>query len=105
MEKQAVKDIKLRKGMSSDDLIKEFYKSGGFTAKKVAVGVDILKNMIKDRDCVKFLSFPACICSTGTRGVIRELLEKIVIPSHPLRLSNKGRARIYLLSVRNTEEN
>jgi len=76
MKKQAVKDIQLRKGMSSNDLIKELYGSGGFTAKKVAVGVDILENMIKEKKCVRFLSFPACIISTGTRGIIKELLKR-----------------------------
>lgn len=73
---KAVKDIKLRKGMSSNELVKELYESGGFSAKKVAVGVDILEKMINEKDCVKFLSFPACIVSTGTRGVIKELLKR-----------------------------
>lgn len=73
---KAVKDIQLRKGMSSNELVKELYESGGFSAKKVAVGVDILENMVKEKDCVKFLSFPACICATGTRGVVKELLKR-----------------------------
>jgi len=76
MKEKPVKDIQLKKGMNSNDLIKEFYESGGFSAKKVAIGVDIIEKMIKQKDCVKFLSFPACICSTGTRGVIKELLKR-----------------------------
>ena len=32
--------------------------------------------MIKEKNCLKILSFPACICSTGTRGVIKELLKR-----------------------------
>ena len=32
--------------------------------------------MVNEKDCVKFLSFPACIISTGTRGVIKELLKR-----------------------------
>ena len=76
MKKKAVRDIQLEKGMNSDELIKELYESGGFTAKKVATGVDILENMIKEKDYVRFLSFPACIISTGTRGVIKELLKR-----------------------------
>lgn len=75
MKQEIVKDIKLKKNMKTNDLIKELYQSGGFTAKKLAIGVDILENMIKDKTCVKFLSFPACIVSTGTRGVIKELLK------------------------------
>ena len=71
-----VKDIELKKGMDANHLVKELYESGGFTAKKLAQGVDIIENMVKEKDCVKFLSFPACIISTGTRGVIKDLLKK-----------------------------
>jgi len=76
MKRKVVKDIQLKKGMNANELIKELYEAGGFSAKKVAQGVDIIENMIKEKDCVRFLSFPACICSTGTRGVIKELLKR-----------------------------
>jgi deoxyhypusine synthase len=76
MEKIPVKDIVLKKGMNSNDLVKELFDSGGFTAKDVAEGVNILEDMIKEKNCMKFLSFPACIISTGTRGVIKELLKR-----------------------------
>ena len=76
MKGQVVRDIQLRKGMNSNELIKELYDSGGFTAKKVATGVDILETMMDEKNCTKFLSFPACIISTGTRGVIKELLKR-----------------------------
>jgi deoxyhypusine synthase len=76
MKKQPVQDIELTKTMTTNQLIKALYKSGGFSAKKVADGVDILEHMVKEKNCVKFLSFPACIISTGTRGVIKELLKR-----------------------------
>jgi len=76
MKDKPVKDIQIKKGMNSDQLIHELKKSGGFTAKKLAIGVDIVEKMIKEKNCVKFLSFPACIISTGTRGVIKELLKR-----------------------------
>ncbi len=76
MKEKPVRDIQLKKGMNSNELMKELYDSGGFSAKKVAVGVDIIEKMVKEKDCIKFLSFPACICSTGTRGVIKELLKR-----------------------------
>ena len=75
MNKEPVEDISITDSTSLNKLIKELYKSGGFTAKKAAVGVDILEKMIKEKDCVRFLSFPACICSTGTRGVIKDMLK------------------------------
>jgi deoxyhypusine synthase len=76
MKKQPVQDIELTKNMTTNQLIKVLYNSGGFSAKKVADGVDILEHMVKEKNCVKFLSFPACIISTGTRGVIKELLKR-----------------------------
>jgi deoxyhypusine synthase len=76
MKKQPVKDIHLKKGMSTNHLVKEMYHSGGFSAKNVALGVDVLERMMKDTSCVKFLSFPACIVSTGTRGIIKEVLKR-----------------------------
>lgn len=76
MQRQPVKDISCLKNMTTNQLINSLYDSGGFTAKKVADGVDILEKMIKEKNCVKFLSFPACIISTGTRGIIKELLKR-----------------------------
>jgi len=79
MKYKPVKDIELKKEMNSNDLVKELYESGGFTAKKVGIGVDILENMIEEKNCVKFLSFPACIISTGTRGIIKELIKRKLV--------------------------
>ncbi len=75
MKKLIVEDIKLKNNNTTDELISQFYNSGGFTAKKVATGLNIIEKMLKEKNCVKFLSFPACICSTGTRGVIKDLLK------------------------------
>jgi len=76
MKKQPVRDIVYVKNMTANQLVSAFAKSGGFTSKKVADGVDILQHMISEKSCVKFLSFPACIISTGTRGIIKELLKR-----------------------------
>ena len=73
---RTVKDIVLSESMTIKELVNQFYESGGFTAKKVAVGVEILKDMLNEKNCVKFLSFPACIIATGTRGVVKELVKR-----------------------------
>jgi deoxyhypusine synthase len=73
MEK--VKDFEVTKGISADNLIKQMKASGGFTAKNLAIGVDILEEMLRNKDSLNFLSFPACIIATGTRGIIREMLK------------------------------
>jgi hypothetical protein len=69
-----VQDIKVEKGMTVDELIKQMSMAGGFTAQKLADSVDIIENMMKDKDCLKILSFPACIMATGTRGIIVDMV-------------------------------
>src|SRR5439155_12251337 len=48
---------------------------GGFTAKEIAVGVDILCTMFRNRSCTTFLSFPAALMATGVRCILRGLVE------------------------------
>jgi deoxyhypusine synthase len=71
-----VRDIRLKEVESIDELVRNLGDAGGFTAKKMAEGADILDRMTKNPDCVTFLSFPACIIATGLRGVIKELVQR-----------------------------
>lgn len=71
-----VKDIKVRKGMTVDEMIKAMGRSGGFTAPKLADAVSIAERMMRKEGCLKILSFPACIMATGTRGVIVEMVRR-----------------------------
>ncbi|MEM2987618.1 MAG: deoxyhypusine synthase [Candidatus Bathyarchaeia archaeon] len=71
-----VKDFEIFKGASADALIRQMLESGGFTAKNIATGVDILEAMLKEQKILNFLSFPACIIATGTRGVIRDMVKR-----------------------------
>ena len=70
-----VQDIKIEKGMTVNYLMKQMSMAGGFTAQKLADSVDVIENMMKDKDCLKILSFPACIMATGTRGVIVDMVK------------------------------
>jgi deoxyhypusine synthase len=79
MLKDSVEDYDFYKGMSVDDLIFQMEKAWGFTAGKLALAVRILENMIKDKNCVKFLSFTGNLVATGTRGVFRELVKKKLV--------------------------
>ncbi|MCL5068241.1 MAG: deoxyhypusine synthase [Thaumarchaeota archaeon] len=71
-----VRDIRIGEDSSVSDIVSEMGSSGGFQARYFADCVDILESMCRDKDCVKFLSFPAAIISTGTRGVIKELVKR-----------------------------
>ena len=70
-----VKDIKVKKGMSVNDLVEMMGESGGFTSQKLADATDIVEKMFKNKDCLRILSFPACIMATGTRGVIVDMVK------------------------------
>ena len=71
-----VKDFEIGKEMRVKSLVEQMGESGGFTAKELATGVEILSEVMQDRECLKFLSFPADIIATGTRGIIRDLVRK-----------------------------
>lgn len=64
-------DIQTKK-QTINEMIRQMSISGGFSAKHLATSVDILEEMERDKKCLKFLSFPACITATGTRGVIKD---------------------------------
>ncbi|HEB47199.1 MAG TPA: deoxyhypusine synthase [Candidatus Pacearchaeota archaeon] len=70
-----VKDINIKEGETIKNLVKQMHDSGGFMAKNLAVSVDILNEFIHEKDCLRFLSFPADIISTGTRGVIKDMVK------------------------------
>ncbi len=77
--KAPVKDYDFSKELSVDELVLQMNAAWGFTAGKLATGVNIMEAMIKDKECVKFFSFTADIVATGTRGVIRELVKRRLV--------------------------
>lgn len=79
MLKDIVEDYELSKDMSVKALVLQMEKAWGFTAGKLAMGGKILDMMIRDAACMKFLSFPANIVATGTRGVLKELVRRKLV--------------------------
>jgi deoxyhypusine synthase len=79
MPKEPVEDYDFSKKMSVDELVAQMEKAWGFTAGKLAVGVRILENMVKDKKCVKFLSFTGNLVATGTRGALKELVKRKLV--------------------------
>ena len=76
---EPVKDITITKGMAASELVRQMNLGGGFTARDIRTASDIFSDMQKDGQCVKFLSFPACIISTGLRGVIKDLVKNRMV--------------------------
>lgn len=74
-----VKDIKVGSGLTVDGLIRMMGESGGFTAQKLADATDVIEDMVSKEGCLRILSFPACIMSTGTRGVIVDMVRNDLV--------------------------
>jgi deoxyhypusine synthase len=77
--KRPVKDVRIDGKMSVDELMVQLKQSGGFTGRKLPEAVDIVEKMVRKDGCTTFLSFPACIMATGTRGVIVELVKRKLV--------------------------
>jgi deoxyhypusine synthase len=72
---EPVKDISINEGISIDKIFEKMSKSGGFESRNLADGLSVLTEMIKDEECVNFLSFVGAIISTGLRGIIKDMIE------------------------------
>ena len=76
MAKRPVRDIRARDLTTPDGILRAYDAAQGFSAKEVSRAADILETMFRDREGTVFLSFPADIVSTGTRGIIHELIQR-----------------------------
>jgi len=70
-----VKDYSIETSCIST-IFKNMADSGGFQSRNLSDGVNILLRMQNDPKCTKFLSFVGALISTGTRGIIRDMLRK-----------------------------
>lgn len=75
---EPVEDVDIE-GTTFSDLARQMAQSGGFSAKKFGVGVNILNDLRKEKDCLTFLSIPAAPMATGLRGVIRHLVKNKMV--------------------------
>ena len=73
---EKVEDIEISNTTTFNSLIKSFENAGGFTNKEFHKGLSILQEMQNDDTCTKFLSFPASIVATGTRGILKEMIKR-----------------------------
>ncbi len=78
-QKEPVEDYVFSEEMSVNELVSQMEKAWGFTAGKLAVGLNILEKMVKDKTCVKFISFTGNLVASGTRGALKELVKKKLV--------------------------
>ena len=75
---EPVKDYDFSAMGDITSLIDQMSKAGGFTATKLAFARDILRDSISKvgpEGILNWISFPACLCATGTRGFFLEALK------------------------------
>ncbi len=77
--RRKVEDIDLSRARGLAGLVSQMDAGGGFTAKKIADAVGILRTMFRRPACLTFLSFPAALMATGVRGVLRTLVERKLV--------------------------
>ena len=70
-----VKDIAIDSRTSIEGIFQEMSESGGFESVNLSDGLDILTEMISDKQCLRFVSFVAAVVSTGLRGVIKDMIK------------------------------
>jgi deoxyhypusine synthase len=70
-----IRDYNIEKG-DLKEVTNQMSKSGGFESVNLTDGITILKKMIAEPNCTKFLSFVGAIISTGVRGIIKDMIKK-----------------------------
>ncbi|WP_428326721.1 deoxyhypusine synthase [Nitrosopumilus sp.] len=70
-----VKDIEIDSNTSIEKIFEELSQSGGFESVNLSAGVEILSEMISDKQCLRFISFVGAVVSTGLRGILRDMLK------------------------------
>jgi len=71
-----VKHIKIVKEMKVNDLVKEMSNSGVMQAGKLALAVDILEEMIKDKECKLFLGVAGALVPGGMKQILIDMLNE-----------------------------
>lgn len=72
--RSAVRDYDIV-GFELDSILRGMSESGGFESRNLADGIDILRRMMSEKNCTKFLSFVGALVSTGARGIVRDMIK------------------------------
>lgn len=75
-EAMPVADMSITADTEIGQIIRNMSKAGGFEAVNLAAGLDILNRMIRDTQCLRFVSFVGATISTGLRGIVRDMIKR-----------------------------
>ena len=70
-----VEDYSINPKTSINQVLKNMTDSGGFEGRHLANGVEILKKMLNEKNCTRFISFVGALMSTGNRGIVRDMIK------------------------------
>lgn len=70
-----VKQLKISENTKIDELINSL-KDTGFNAKRLALACKIYKEMVDDKDCVKFFGLAGALVPAGMRGIIHDFIKE-----------------------------
>ena len=70
-----VQDYSINPKTSINQFLKNMTDSGGFEGRHLANGVEILKKMLNEKNCTRFISFVGALMSTGNRGIVRDMIK------------------------------
>ena len=73
---EKVRDVRLRPSEELVSLVDQMHAAGGFMGRHLSEVAKICTEMVDDPDCTKYLSFPAALVATGTRGVIVDMIRE-----------------------------
>jgi len=73
---EEVKDLDISEKDSLETIIEKMGEMGGFQGRYLSEAAKVLEEMILNKEVLKFISFPACIISTGLRGIIKEMVKR-----------------------------
>lgn len=72
---KSIDDYSINRNTSLNQILVNMAHSGGFEGRHLANGIGILKKMMSEKNCTRFLSFVGALVSTGNRGIIRDMLK------------------------------
>ncbi|TFG29536.1 MAG: deoxyhypusine synthase [Promethearchaeota archaeon] len=70
-----VKQFKIKKDIDIIEIINNL-KQTGFNAKRLALVCEIYKEMVDDKDCVKFFGLAGAMVPVGMQGIIHDFIEE-----------------------------
>jgi deoxyhypusine synthase len=76
---ERVRDIHVTPSQDIKRLVDQMHAAGGFMGRYVADAAILLRTMILDNKCTKFLAFPAALIATGLRGVLVDMVKERMV--------------------------